>query len=393
MIKLIPEKCVACKQCVKICPFGAILLEGKTPVLTDACTGCGACVDACRFEAIILSAKKSPGMKHLDSYRGIWVIAEQRDSTVHPVTLELLGKARELAQLRSTGVAAVLLGAGISDLSPLLIRHGADLVYTGDAPLLKHYRTLPYARIIAELIVAHKPETVLFGATTMGRDLAPRIANRLGTGLTADCTGLAISPEDGALLQTRPAFGGNIMATIACPGHRPQMATVRPGVMQAQCMPERTGKTVPVEVKEKPGDSLLEIIKRVKKERSSVELEKAQIIVSGGRGLGAAGNFKLIKKLAAVLEAEVGASRAVVDMGWINRDHQVGQTGKTVRPILYIACGISGAVQHLAGMQSSDIIVAINKDPKAPIVSVANFALIGDLNRIIPELINQLQSK
>jgi electron transfer flavoprotein alpha subunit len=259
--------------------------------------------------------------------------------------------------------------------------------------LLKHYRTLPYARIIAELIVAHKPETVLFGATTMGRDLAPRIANRLGTGLTADCTGLEISPEDGSLLQTRPAFGGNIMATIACPGHRPQMATVRPGVMQALCMPERTGQTIPVEVKEKPGDSLLEIIKRVKKERSSVELEKAQIIVSGGRGLGAAGNFKLIKKLAAVLEAEVGASRAVVDMGWINRDHQVGQTGKTVRPILYIACGISGAVQHLAGMQSSDIIVAINKDPKAPIVSVANFALIGDLNRIIPELINQLQSK
>ena len=393
MIKLIPEKCVACKQCVKICPFGAILLEGKMPVLTDACTGCGACVDACRFEAIILSAKKSPGMKHLDTYRGIWVIAEQRDSTVHPVTLELLGKARELAQQRSAEVAAVLLGSGISALPPLLIRHGADLIYTCDAPLLKHYRTLPYARIIAELIVERKPETVLFGATTMGRDLAPRIANRLGTGLTADCTGLEISSEDGALLQTRPAFGGNIMATIACPGHRPQMATVRPGVMQELCVPERTGQTVPVEVKEKPGDSLLEIIKRVKRARSTVELEKARIIVSGGRGLGAAGNFKLIKKLAAVLEAEVGASRAVVDMGWINRDHQVGQTGKTVRPILYIACGISGAVQHLAGMQSSDIIVAINRDPKAPIVSAAHFALIGDLNRIIPELINQLQSK
>jgi len=393
MIKLIPEKCVACKQCVKICPFGAILLKGKTPVLTDACTGCGACVDACRFEAIVLSAKKSPGMKHLDTYRGIWVIAEQRDSAIHPVTLELLGKARELAQKRSTGVAAILLGAGISALPPLLIRHGAELVITCDAPLLKNYRTLPYARIIAELIVQHKPETVLFGATTMGRDLAPRIANRLGTGLTADCTGLEISSEDGSLLQTRPAFGGNIMATIACPGHRPQMATVRPGVMQALCVPERTGQTIAVAVKEKPGDSLLEIIKRVKRARSTVELEKAQIIVSGGRGIGAQENFKLIKKLAAVLDAEVGASRAVVDMGWINRDHQVGQTGKTVRPILYIACGISGAVQHLAGMQSSDIIVAINKDPKAPIVSVANFALIGDLNRIIPELINQLQSK
>ena len=180
---------------------------------------------------------------------------------------------------------------------------------------MKHYRTLPYARIISELIVEHKPETVLFGATTMGRDLAPRIANRLGTGLTADCTGLEISTEDGSLLQTRPAFGGNIMATIACPGHRPQMATVRPGVMQALSMPERTGQTVSVDVKEKPGDSLVEILKRAKKERSSVELEKARIIVSGGRGLGAPANFKLIKKLAAVLEAEVGASRAAVDWG------------------------------------------------------------------------------
>ena len=393
MIKLIPEKCVACKQCVKICPFGAIQLEGKTPVLLESCTGCGACVDACRFEAIVLSAKKSPGMKHLETYQGIWVIAEQRDSTIHPVTLELLGKARELAQQRSAGVAAVLLGTGLSGLCPLLFHHGADRIYCVDAPFLKHYRTLPYARIISELIVEHKPETVLFGATTMGRDLAPRIANRLGTGLTADCTGLEISSEDGSLLQTRPAFGGNIMATIACPGHRPQMATVRPGVMQALSMPERTGQTVSIAVKEKPGDSLVEILKRIKKERSSVELEKARIIVSGGRGLGAPAKFKLIKKLAAVLDAEIGASRAAVDMGWINHDHQVGQTGKTVRPILYIACGISGAVQHLAGMQSSDIIVAINKDPKAPIVSVANFALIGDLNRIIPEMINQLQSK
>jgi electron transfer flavoprotein alpha subunit len=227
----------------------------------------------------------------------------------------------------------------------------------------------------------------------MGRDLAPRVANKLGTGLTADCTGLAIAAEDGALLQTRPAFGGNIMATIACPGHRPQMATVRPGVMQFICIPERTGEFVHVEVKEKPGDSLVEILKTMKKQRSTVELEKAQIIVSGGRGLGASENFKLIKKLAHTLEAEVGASRAVVDLGWIDHDHQVGQTGKTVRPRLYIACGISGAVQHLAGMQSSDIIVAINRDPLAPIISAAHFSLIGDLNRIVPEIINQLQGK
>jgi len=393
MIKLITENCVACKKCIKICPFGAIRLEGKTPVLNDQCTGCGACVDACRFDAIALTAKKSPGMKNLAAYQGVWVIAEQRGGAIQQVTLELLGKAQELAQHRSTTVAAVVLGSNITTCSALLFQHGADRVFIADSPFLLRYRTLPFARIIAELIVTHKPEIVLFGATTMGRDLAPRVANKLGTGLTADCTDLAISADDGALLQTRPAFGGNIMATIACPGHRPQMATVRPGVMQFICIPERTGEFVHVEVKEKPGDSLVEILKTMKKQRSTVELEKAQIIVSGGRGLGASENFKLIKKLAHTLEAEVGASRAVVDLGWINHDHQVGQTGKTVRPRLYIACGISGAVQHLAGMQSSDIIVAINRDPQAPIISAAHFSLIGDLNRIVPEIINQLQGK
>ena len=393
MIKLIPENCVACKKCIKVCPFGAIQLEGKTPVLNDQCTGCGACIDACRFDAIALTAKKSPGMKNLAAYQGVWVIVEQRGGTIQPVTLELLGKAQELAQQRSAKVVAVVLGSGITQCSPLLFQHGADRVLIADSPFLLRYRTLPYARIIAELIVTHKPETVLFGATTMGRDLAPRVANKLGTGLTADCTGLAISSDDGGLLQTRPAFGGNIMATIACPNHRPQMATVRPGVMQSVCLPERTGETVHVAVKEKPGDSLLKILKTMKKQRSAVELEKAQIIVSGGRGLGASENFKLIKKLAHTLEAEVGASRAVVDLGWIDHDHQVGQTGKTVRPRLYIACGISGAVQHLAGMQSSDIIVAINRDPQAPIINTAHFSLIGDLHRIIPEIINQLQHK
>jgi electron transfer flavoprotein alpha subunit len=393
MIKLITENCVACKKCIKVCPFGAIRLEGKTPVLNDQCTGCGACVDACLFDAIALTGKKSPGMKNLAAYQGVWVIAEQRGGTIQQVTLELLGKAIELAQQRSTTVAAVVLGGDITECSALLFRHGADRVFIADSPFLLRYRTLPYARIIAELIVTHKPEIVLFGATTMGRDLAPRVANKLGTGLTADCTGLAISSDDGSLLQTRPAFGGNIMATIACPGHRPQMATVRPGVMQSICTPERTGEFVHVEVKEKPGDSLVEILKTMKKQRSTVELEKAQIIVSGGRGLGAPENFKLVTKLARALDAEVGASRAVVDLGWINRDHQVGQTGKTVRPRLYIACGISGAVQHLAGMQSSDIIVAINRDPQAPIVSAAHFSLIGDLHQIIPKIINQLQNK
>jgi len=391
MIELIPENCVACKQCIKICPFGAIRLEGKIPLLTEQCTGCGACIDVCRFDAIALTGKKSPGMKHLDSYHGILVVAEVRRDNLHPVTLELLGKAQDLALDRSIQVSALLLGDGITEFSHILIRHGADRVFVVDAPFLQHYRTLPYTRIVSEVIVEQKPEIVLFGATTMGRDLAPRVANRLATGLTADCTGLDIAPDDGLLLQTRPAFGGNIMATITCPGHRPQMATVRPGVMQSVCIPDRTGEAIRIEVKEKSGDNLLEILRTVKKKKSSVELEKAQIIVSGGRGLGEARNFAIIKKLADALGAEVGASRGVVDLGWIDRDHQVGQTGKSVRPRLYIACGISGAVQHLAGMQHSDIIVAINRDPKAPIIDVAHFSLIGDLSRIIPEIIAQLQ--
>ncbi len=393
MITLIPEHCVACKKCVKVCPFGAIQLEGKTPRLNDRCTGCGACVDACRFAAIALTGAQTAGTRNLAAFTGIWVIAEQRNGIIQTVTLELLGKARELARQRSTKVTALILGSRIANRSPLLFQHGADRVLIAEAPFLRRYRTLPYARIISELIVTHKPEIVLFGATTIGRDLAPRVANKLSTGLTADCTDLSISAEDGTLLQTRPAFGGNIMATIACPRHRPQMATVRPGVMQSQFIADHAGECVRVAVREKPGDSLVDIIKTVKKPRSTVALEKAQIIISGGRGLGAAENFKLIKRLAKALDAEIGASRAVVDLGWIHHDHQVGQTGKTVRPTLYIACGISGAVQHLAGMQSSDIIVAINSDPQAPIIQVAHFSLIGDLNRIIPELIHQLQNR
>ncbi len=264
-------------------------------------------------------------------------------------------------------------------------------MFISEAPFLADYRTVPFQRIVAELVQEHKPEIILFGATTMGRDLAPRLANRFRTGLTADCTGLEISDE-GLLLQTRPAFGGNIMATIATPNHRPQMATVRPGVMQPIPSEKRKGGTVRFETQKHASDDLVEIIKTVKKEKSSVSIDKADVIVSGGRGLGDPQNFKLLEDLAQALSGQVGASRAAVDLGWIAHDHQVGQTGKTVRPRLYIACAISGAVQHLAGMQSSDVIVAINKDPHAPIFQVANFVLVGDFKRIVPELIEQLKS-
>jgi len=319
------------------------------------------------------------------------VFAEQHAGRLHSVTLELLGKARELADARGAEVTAVLLGNGIAALADELFLHGAGRVLLADAAFLADYRTASYERIVMQLMSEHKPEIILIGATTTGRDLAPRLANRLRTGLTADCTGLEIGP-DGGLLQTRPAFGGNIMATIATPKHRPQMATVRPGVMEAKIYEGKKGVARNVAVAEENGDGLVQILKTLAREKSAVSLEKAEVIVSGGRGMGDPKNFKLLEELAGLLSGEVGASRAAVDLGWIPHDHQVGQTGKTVKPRIYIACGISGAVQHLAGMQSSDLIIAINRDPAAPIFQAATFGMVGDALKIIPELISQLNS-
>ena len=260
MITLDPDKCIACKLCEKVCLFGGIKLENKTPLLTDLCNGCGACVDVCREGAIVLAGEKQAPVHNTNLYSGIWVVAEQREGRVHPVTLELLGKARELADVRESTVSVVVLGNGVKGLEDLLIQHGADRVFISDAPFLADYRTIPFQRIVAELVQEHKPEIVLFGATTMGRDLAPRLANRFRTGLTADCTGLDISDE-GLLLQTRPAYGGNIMATITTPNHRPQMATVRPGVMQSILSEGRKGETVLLETQKDASDDLVEIIK------------------------------------------------------------------------------------------------------------------------------------
>jgi caffeyl-CoA reductase-Etf complex subunit CarE len=392
MINLLPEKCIACSLCVKACLFSGIRLDGKVPVLTEHCTGCGACVEVCRVGAIVSEGKPAPP-PDLDSYRDIWVIAEQQDTGVHPVSFELLGKARELAQIRDCRVAAVLAGSGVGAIAQELIAAGADSVYLADAPFLYPYRTRPHERIIGALIEEHKPEIVLIGATCMGRDLAPRLANRFKTGLTADCTGLMIDAQDGCLLQTRPAFGGNIMATIITAHHRPQMATVRPGVMQAVHDAGRSGTVVAVEAAADAADDCVQVLKTIAKPGTGVQLEKAPVIVSGGRGLQGPDNFKMLGDLAALLGGQVGASRAAVELGWIEHPHQVGQTGKTVKPRLYIACGISGAIQHLAGMQQADVIVAINRDPYAPILKIAHFALIGDVHKIVPELIAQLKAQ
>ncbi|VIF87653.1 electron transfer flavoprotein subunit alpha [Clostridioides difficile] len=338
----------------------------------------------------MMRAKVNQGI-NLNDYNGVWVIGEQREGKINPVTIELIGEGRKLADQLGKELAVVIAGYEVEKEVKELLHYSVDKVYYINDPLLKDFTTDGYAISIANLIERKKPEVVLVGATSIGRDIAPRIAGKVGTGLTADCTKLEIDSTDNKLLQTRPAFGGNLMATIVCPQNRPQMSTVRPGVMAKAVRNEsETGilEVVTPELTEKMiRTRLVEILPQEKK---SVNLTDARIIVSGGRGLKRAEGFELIKELADKLGAEIGASRAAVDSGWIEHSHQVGQTGTTVRPELYIACGISGAIQHLAGMSDSKYIVAINKDAKAPIFSICDYGIVGDLYEIIPEMIESL---
>jgi len=327
----------------------------------------------------------------MNDYKDIWIFAEQRNGKLMNVAIEILGEARKLADKKGVNVGAVLIGHNVENLSKDLISYGADIVYVVDNPLLSNYTTEGYAKAVSQLANEYEPEVILYGATFIGRDLAPRIASRLMTGLTADCTGLDID-ENGLLLQTRPAFGGNLMATIKCPDKRPQMSTVRPGVMKKAVRDDtRDGKVIKFDIDIKESDIRTKILSIVKEAKNVVNLEEADIIVSGGRGIGGPEGFNIIKELADVLGGVVGASRATVDAGWITSDHQVGQTGKTVRPKLYIACGISGAIQHLAGMSNSGTIVAINKNPDAPIFKVADYGIVGDLFKVIPVLIEEIK--
>ncbi|RJP34383.1 MAG: electron transfer flavoprotein subunit alpha/FixB family protein [Candidatus Omnitrophota bacterium] len=332
----------------------------------------------------------------------IWVFAEQENGELKSVALELLGRARELADELGVEVGALLLGSDVLDLSRTLTNYGADKVYLADHPELKQYRTLPYAKVIDRTVQAHHPQIVLFGATMIGRDLAPRIASQLVTGLTADCTDLQIGnyldPFTGVdhqnlLYQIRPAFGGNVIATIVAPNHRPQMATVREGVMKTpETTTGRVAKIVKAPAEFTDAELAVEIIEHYRKPKS-VDLRAARIIVSGGAGVGGKEGFDLIRELAHVIGGEVGASRAAVDAGYIGKDHQVGQTGTTVRPVLYIACGISGAVQHRVGMQESAKIIAINLDSDAPIFSVAHYSIVGDLYKVVPLMIQAYKNK
>ena len=327
----------------------------------------------------------------ISEYKGVWVVAEHYQNKIHDSAFQLLGKGRELANILKVELTLVLLGHNFENKLDEFGNYGANKVIFVRSKILKNYYSDLYVKTLTELVQNIKPEIILIGATPTGRDFAPRVAKRLNAGLTADCTGLDIDPETGNLLQTRPTFGGNIMATIRTPNSRPQMATVRPGIFKT---PEKTDnkaeiETVDYDYNEK--DSVTKIVKIINREKTKVNLEDAEIIVTGGRGVGSKENFKIIKNLAEVLNAEVGGSRVTVELDWIEHDRQVGQTGKTVSPKLYIACGISGAIQHVVGMQASDIIVAINRDPNAPIFKVAHYGIVGDLHKVIPALIEEIK--
>ena len=364
----------------------------KRIVMVDvSCNLCGACVPTCKFEAMKLD-KGEPvvGPVNVGDYKGIWVYAEQRDGVIQDVSFELTAKGRELAAQRGTELTAVLLGHNVKDKAAQLFGYGADKVLVVDHPMLAGFDSDAYADVFAKLVKKYKPEAVIAGGTSIGRTFIPRVAIRVKTGLTADCTGLDIDEKDKILLQTRPAFGGNIMATIICPNHRPQMATVRHKVFK-KGTPDvsRQGQIIEEVTDVTAGRSkVVEVIREMSNE---INVAEADIIVSGGRGLGGPEKFALLHDLAKELGAAVGASRGAVDSGWISSFHQVGQTGKTVCPKLYIACGISGAIQHLVGMNSSQTIVAINKDPNAPIFDVADYGIVGDLNEVVPVLTKVLR--
>ncbi|WP_123053894.1 electron transfer flavoprotein subunit alpha/FixB family protein [Clostridium sp. JN-1] len=324
--------------------------------------------------------------------KGVLVFAEQREGKLMNIAFELLGEGKKLANSLGVELGAVLIGDNVADKAKELIAYGADVVYLVEDSALKNYRTETYTAVIENLVKTYKPEIILIGATNIGRDLGPRVAARIHTGLTADCTQLNIDPETRLLMQTRPAFGGNIMATIICPNNRPQMSTVRPGVMRkADPNNNRTGKVV--KVKYDTTTQVRTIVKEVFHEAShAVDLEEAKVIVAGGRGVGSTEGFELLKQLADKLGGTLGASRGAVDAGWISSSHQVGQTGKTVHPKIYIACGISGAIQHVAGMQSSTCIIAINKNPGAPIFKAADYGIVGDIYQIVPMMIEALKT-
>ncbi len=383
------DKCTGCEECLSSCPFEAIIIKDDKAFINEYCNACKACLSVCP-EGAIIEIEEAEEPKTVQEGKGVWIFAEQRGGKVASIAYELLGAGRRLADDLHMELSAVLFGSTKNEAEEL-IKCGADKVYFCDNPIFERFNDEPYTQLLSGLITTYRPEIVIAGATPIGRSFIPRVAARLRTGLTADCTSLDLDKETGNLLQIRPAFGGNIMATILCPNHRPQMATVRPRVMKrGEYKADRRGEIIPVSAESI--SSRTKVIDSIKEISDiAINLQEVDIIVSGGRGLGDPKGFKLLEELAGLLGGAVGASRAAVDSGWIPYRHQVGQTGKTVCPKLYFACGISGAVQHLVGMQSSDIIIAINKNPEAPIFNVATYGIVGDLYEIVPLLIKRIK--
>lgn len=386
------DLCNGCRRCIKACPYSALEMKDDKAHLLDRCTACGACVDGCP-QGAIQSDTEPKVIPDFSDRQGVWVFAELEGGKLRKVSLELLGKARALADQLGQDVSALLLGSQVSGLSKELINHGADCVYQVQHKALTPYRTLAYAKVLEELVKKHKPNIFLLGATPLGRDLAPRVARCVEAGLTADCTELNIDPEEGILLQTRPAFGGNVMATIVNRYSRPQMATVRPGIMEAVKKGARKGTVWKHKASLLEREIRTKVLEVIREKRPHVDLSKTKVIVAGGRGVGSGKGFTILGKLADLMKGEIAGTRVAVEEGWISAEHQVGQTGQSVRPEIYIACGISGAIQHRAGMMNSRYIIAINKDPLAPIFQIADWGIVGDFQKVVSEMISHLKRK
>ena len=389
LLRFDPELCTLCGACIDKCPFGAITMEKTGITLNENCRMCGVCVRQCQSKALYFEQKA--GGEDKSTWNGILVYAEQERGKVHPVVFELIGEARKLAKKVGYKVYAVMVGTnGTAENAKELLPYGVDEVFVYGHEGFAGFKADCYADAVADCISKLRPSVVLVGGTSLGRSLAPRLSTRFHTGLTADCTKLEMKSNTD-LVQIRPAFGGNLMATIICPDHRPQMSTVRPGVMEkAQYQEGRKGEIVKLNVSFKEGEIRTKVLEIVKSLKETVSLTDAKIIVSGGMGLGKPEGFELLKQLADKLGGVVAASRAAVDAGWIDHSYQVGQTGTTVKPKVYFACGISGAIQHVAGMQDSELIVAINTNESAPIFEIADVGIVGDLYKVIPAIIEEL---
>ena len=388
----ISQNCIGCGKCVSACPFGALSLVNRKAVASNACTMCGACVSGCPVKALSLPATNT-AKKDLSAYKGVWVFVEigydGRTRFVRPVGFELLSKGRELADQLGEELCAIIIGSNTPAYYDQIATYGVDKIYAVNAPVYHNYNTLAYANVLLTLIRKYNPSVVLFPSTYVGRDLSPRLASELFVGLTADCTDLSV--QDGLLIQTRPAFGGNIMADIKCPDYRPQMATVRPNVFKKKPV---TGKTAQVinETIAVPVEAGKVRIKETHFDPVSTQekLDEAPVVIAGGRGMKDAQGFAQLADLAQQLGGAVGASRAAIDMGLAPKEKQIGQSGVTISPKLYVACGISGAVQHTVGIERSEVIVAINKDANAPIFNVCKYGLVGDAKQILQKILEQL---